>query len=69
MITPHFDFDYNGKPFSSHTPTIRTNGNIMRYELPDGLYAELHVVFFPEYDAVSWVIYYGNDGKNDSFTL
>ncbi len=69
MITPHFDFDYNGKPFSSHTPTIKTNGNIMRYELPDGLYAELHVEFFPGYDAVSWVIYYGNDGKNDSLTL
>ena len=41
----------------------------MRYELPDGLYAELHVEFFPEYDAVSWVIYYGNNGKNDSLTL
>ena len=69
MITPRFDFNYGGKPFKECSPVIRTNGDITRCGLPDGFYAELHPEYYPAYNAVSWVVYYGNDGDKDSLTL
>ena len=69
MITPRFDFSYGGKPFREYSPVVKKDGNVTRYELPDRLYAELHAEYFPAYNAVSWVVYYGNDGDRDSLTL
>ena len=69
MITPRFDFRYGGKPFREYSPVVKKDGNVTRYELPDRLYAELHAEYFPAYNAVSWVVYYGNDGDRDSLTL
>ena len=65
-ILPRFSFNYNGKPFDAADAKVVSTSFGRVYELGDGLTVELHVDEFPEYNAVKWMLWFENKGKNDS---
>ena len=63
---PRFSFQYRGKPFDLADAKVSVTEYGRLYELPDGLRIELHVHEYPEYHAVSWMLWLENRGEYDS---
>ena len=66
MITPHFSFLYNGKPFHELSPVQTRTDTGYIYTLPDGLTVELQEKQYPAFDAVEWCLYFSNQGSTDT---
>ena len=66
MVTPHFSFLYNGKPFHELSPLRTETDSGAVYTLEDGLTVELKAVRYPVFDAVEWCLYISNAGNTDS---
>ena len=57
-VVPRFSFNYRRKPFDLADARVTPAEYGRLYELADGLRIELHVEEWPEYNALSWTLWF-----------